>query len=90
MDEPEVVLRVREIFQAPGFKMKGQPEEGDVTLNGGDIRVDLQGFWEDVPPDLLWIECKGSGTNLKDLLADFVSLLLVLDEYGGQVIMACP
>jgi hypothetical protein len=90
MDEPEVVLRVRNYFEAQGFKLKGQPNEGDIVLNGGEIRVDLQGFREMNPPDLIWIECKGDDTQLKELLSDFISLLLVISQYGGQAIFACP
>lgn len=90
MYEPEVVLKVRALLQAQGFKLKGQPDEGDVTLLNESIRVDLQGFRNASPPDLLWVECKGGETNLKDLLCDFISLLLVLNEYGGQAILACP
>jgi len=90
MDEPEVVLRVRKYFEAQGFKLKGQPVEGDIVLNGGEIRIDLQGFRESKIPDLIWVECKGDDTNLKDLLADFTSLLLVISEYGGQAFLACP
>lgn len=90
MDEPEVILRVREYLEAQGFKLKGQPTEGDITLNGGDLRVDIQGFRETVPPDLIWVECKGDDAKLKDLLADFTSLLLVISGYGGQGILACP
>ncbi len=90
MDEPEVVLLVRKYFEAQGFKLKGQPDEGDITLNGGETRVDLQGFRESKTPDLIWIECKGDSANLKDLLSDFTSLLLIIDEYGGQAVLACP
>lgn len=90
MDEPEAVLRVRKYFEAQGFKLKGQPIEGDIVLNGGEIRVDLQGFREAKTPDLIWVECKGDDAKLKDLLADFTSLLLVISEYGGQCVLACP
>ena len=90
MDEPEVVLLTRQFFKEQGYKMKGQPDEGDIVLNGGEIRVDLQGFREGSPPDLLWIECKGDNVPLKELLSDFVSLLLILNEYGGQAVLACP
>jgi len=90
MDEPEVVLCVREYFEARGFKLKGQPIEGDIVLNEGDLRTDLQGFRESKIPDLIWVECKGDSANLKDLLADFTSLLLIIDEYGGQAVLACP
>lgn len=90
MDEPEVVLRVRKYFEAQGFKMKGQPDTGDIVLNGGEIRLDIQGFRESTTPDLIWVECKGDDAKLKDLLADFTSLLLVISEYGGQAILACP
>lgn len=54
MDEPEVVLLVRKYFEVQGFKLKGQPIEGDVVLNGGEIRVDIQAFRETKPPDLIW------------------------------------
>ncbi len=93
MDEPEVVIRVKSHFESQGFRMKGQPLEGDITLNGGDIRCDLQGFKTNkvnAYPQLLWIECKGDYVALKELLSDFVSLLLILDEYGGQAVLACP
>ncbi len=90
MDEPEVVLLVRKYFEVQGFKLKGQPNEGDLVLNGGEIRVDIQAFRETKPPDLIWIECKGDDVYLKDLLADFTSLLLVISEYGGQAVLACP
>ncbi len=93
MDEPEVVLRVKSYFESQGFRMKGQPDEGDITLNGGDIRCDLQGFKTNKDsnyPQLLWIECKGDYIALKELLSDFVSLLLILDEYGGQAVFVCP
>jgi len=90
MDEPEVVLLVQKYFEAQGFKLKGQPAEGDIVLNGGEIRVDIQAFRETNPPDLIWVECKGDDAKLKDLLADFTSLLLVISEYGGQAVLACP
>lgn len=90
MDESEVVLRVRKYFEAQGFKIKGQPVEADVPLNGGETRIDLHGFRESTIPDLIWVECKGDNANLKDLLADFTSLLLVISEFGGQAFLACP
>lgn len=90
MDEPEVVLRIRVYLESQGFKLKGQPMEGDIMLNGGDLRVDIQGFREAKIPDLIWVECKGDDANLKDLLADFTSLLLIISEYGGQCVLACP
>ena len=37
MDEPEVVLLVQKYFEAQGFKLKGQPAEGDIVLNGGEL-----------------------------------------------------
>lgn len=93
MDEPEVVLRIKSYFESLGFRMKGQPDEGDVVLNNGNIRCDLQGFKvnkDNNYPQLLWIECKGDYVALKELLSDFISLLLILDEYGGQAVLACP
>lgn len=93
MDEPEVVLRIKSYFESLRFKMKGQPSEGDIILNNGNIRCDLQGFRsnkDNTYPQLLWIECKGDNVALKELLSDFVSLLLILDEYGGQAVLACP
>lgn len=90
MDEPEVVRLVRASFEKQGYILKGQPIEGDITLNGGEIRVDLQAYKVESPPDLIWIECKGDNVPLKELLSDFISLLLILDEYGGQAILACP
>jgi len=90
MEEIEVINKFRQQLESDGFKCKGQPSEGDVVLLDGEIRLDIQAFRESTPPELLWIEAKGSGANLKDLICDFVSLLLVLDRYGGNACLIIP
>lgn len=92
MDEQTVIEICNSYFNNLGFILKGQPNNGDITILGGDIKVDIQGWIKDIngEQNIIWIEAKGSNIALKELLSDYVSLLLTIYEYGGQAILAVP
>lgn len=53
------------------------------------ILIDHQGFRDDIP-DLLWVEAKGGGDNLSELLEGFIRLCVAIYWGGGNGFLAVP
>ncbi len=92
MTEQEVNERVKEWLEREGYKYKGVLKGGDVPAPDGyrRVRIDHQGYRDKPPVDLLWIEAKGSGTPLSELLEGFIRLAYAAWHGGGNALLAVP
>lgn len=64
---------------------------GQVPVPDGtrSVLIDAQGFRDDIP-DLVWVEAKGSGLNLSELLEGFIRVNYAVYEGGGRGYLATP
>lgn len=92
MTEQEVNEKVREWLLANGFRYKGVLSSGDVPAPDGyrRVRIDHQGYRDSFPPEVLWVEAKGSGTSLSELLEGFIRLAYAMWHGGGNGLLAVP
>lgn len=93
MTEDEVNQKVKEWLENHFFKYKGilNIGLGQVPVPDGtrSVLLDHQGFRDDIP-DLLWIEAKGSGCSLSELLEGFIRLTYGIFMGGGNGYLAIP
>lgn len=54
-----------------------------------NVLIDHQGF-NDITKDLIWIEAKGEGDNLSELLEGFIRLVVACYYGGGKGLLAIP
>lgn len=93
MTEDEVNLKVKEWLLRHSFKYKGILNKGlgQVPIPDGSrsVLIDHQGF-SDSTQDLVWVEAKGSGVNLSELLEGFIRVSYAVFEGGGTGYLATP
>lgn len=102
MTENEINTKVREWLTENGYKYKGvlntKPNEKanpsgygqvPIPLPSGDrsILIDHQGF-NDRTKDLLWVEAKGGGDNLSELMEGFIRVSVACFYGGGRGLLA--
>lgn len=65
---------------------------GQVPVPDGSrsVLIDHAGISDRYPPDLLWIEAKGSGLSLSELLEGFIRVAYAVWHGGGRGLLAAP
>ena len=94
MTEDEVNLKVKEWLENHSYHYKGILKKGlgQVPVPDGIGRfvlIDHQGI-KDKPIELVWIEAKGSGCNLSELLEGFIRTVYAVYYGGGNGYLAAP
>lgn len=93
MTEDEVNKWVEGWLIERGYKYKGilNVGLGQVPVPDGtrQVLLDHQGV-KDNPIDLVWIEAKGSGVNLSQLLEGFIRVVYGVFHGGGNGYLAIP
>jgi len=93
MTEDEVNLRVKGWLKNHSFHYKGILNKGlgQVPIPDGNRQVllDHQGI-KTSPPDLLWIEAKGSDVSFSQLLEGFIRTIYAVFHGGGSGYLAIP
>lgn len=94
MTEDEVNLKVKEWLESHSYHYKGILKKGlgQVPVPDGigrSVLIDHQGIKHN-PIDLVWIEAKGSGCNLSELLEGFSRTIYAIYYGGGHGYLATP
>lgn len=93
MTEDEVNQTCKEWIRHQGFRYKGilNHGKGQVPVPDGtrSVLIDHQGI-KDNPIDLIWIEAKGSGCNLSELLEGFIRVGYAVWHGAGRGLLAAP
>lgn len=93
MTEDEVNKICRNWIRRQGFHYKGilNRGKGQVPVPDGtrSVLIDHQGT-KDNPIDLIWVEAKGSGCNLSELLEGFIRVAYAVWHGAGRGLLAAP
>lgn len=91
MTEDEVNLKVKEWLQSHSFKYKGILNSGQVSVPDGNrqVLIDHAGVKTN-PPDLVWIEAKGSDINFSNLLEGYIRVSYAVWHGGGKGFLGIP
>ena len=93
MTEDEVNLRVKRWLIDHRFRYKGILNKGlgqvPVPDNNRQVLLDHQGI-KTKPPDLLWVEAKGSDVNFSQLLEGYIRTVYAIYHGGGNGFLAVP
>ncbi len=103
MTEDEVNLKCKAWIENNGFKYKGvlnlgcskiksrDTGFGQVSIPDGtrSVLIDHQGH-NDRTKDLIWIEAKGSGVGMSQLLEGFIRVVYACYHGGGYGLLAVP
>lgn len=102
MTEDQVNTIVEKWLLSKGYKYKGvcknrkiaQKENsvGQIPVPDGtrQVLIDHQGVKDAPNIDLLWIEAKGGGDNLSELLQGFIRVIYAVWHGGGRGLLAVP
>lgn len=93
MTEDEVNICCREWLEKHGYQYKGilNVGLGQVPVPDGSrsVLIDHQGFRDDIP-DLIWIEAKGGGCSLSELLEGFIRVGYAVWHGAGRGLLVAP
>lgn len=90
MTEAQVNQSCKKWIEQQGFKYKGILNKGQVPVPDGigSVWIDHQGC-KDNPPDILWVEAKGS-VEFSQLLQGFIRVAYAVWWGGGRGLIAAP